>query len=259
MAGGQEMAAVRVRSPGRASGHYFSGGAALANAGGVGGGGLFVPMFNLLLGYDAKTSTALSKSMIMGGAIASVCFNVQLKHPTFDQPLIDYGLARLMQPTLLLGISLGVTCNVIFPPWLITVMLFLLLLLMTYKTLDKGVAMWTKESQVAHQHSAVRATPLPSFSDASPLPAHHPPSAPLGPHHVTALLLVRRHALPFRAAHYDSTRALFDCEKRGRAGRGQPTWGCGVPRLGAAGVFGFESETHYEGMPGLVEVRDGGV
>ena len=36
-------------------------GAALANAGGVGGGGLFVPMFNLFLGYDAKTSTALSK------------------------------------------------------------------------------------------------------------------------------------------------------------------------------------------------------
>ncbi|CAI7881918.1 unnamed protein product, partial [Closterium sp. NIES-54] len=103
-------------------------GAALANAGGVGGGGLFVPMFNLLLGYDAKTSTALSKSMIMGGALASVCFNVQLKHPTFHQPLIDYGLARLMQPTLLLGISVGVTCNVIFPPWLITVMLFLLLL-----------------------------------------------------------------------------------------------------------------------------------
>ncbi|CAI5531428.1 unnamed protein product [Closterium sp. Naga37s-1] len=230
-------------------------GAALANAGGVGGGGLFVPMFNLLLGYDAKTSTALSKSMIMGGALASVCFNVQLKHPTFHQPLIDYGLARLtlcshpqppsplpllpamimggalasvcfnvqlkhptfhqplidyglarlMQPTLLLGISVGVTCNVIFPPWLLTVMLFLLLLLMTYKTLgkgvavrftfhmlplltphstthyrtaphpipfmmtyktlDKGVAMWMKESQVAHQHSTVMATPLLSFSD----------------------------------------------------------------------------------------------
>ncbi|CAI5488158.1 unnamed protein product [Closterium sp. Naga37s-1] len=35
--------------------------AAVANAGGVGGGGLFVPLFNLLLGYDAKSATALSK------------------------------------------------------------------------------------------------------------------------------------------------------------------------------------------------------
>jgi hypothetical protein len=36
-------------------------GGALANAAGVGGGGLFVPMFNLLLGFDAKTATSLSQ------------------------------------------------------------------------------------------------------------------------------------------------------------------------------------------------------
>ncbi|CAI6008516.1 unnamed protein product [Closterium sp. NIES-65] len=124
-------------------------GAALANAGGVGGGGLFVPLFNLLLGYDAKTSTALSKSMIMGGAIASACFNAGLRHPTNNhRSLIDFSIARLMQPMLLLGISIGVMCNVVFPPWLITVMLCVLLSFMTYKTLGKGIATWRKESRV---------------------------------------------------------------------------------------------------------------
>ncbi|CAI5996073.1 unnamed protein product [Closterium sp. NIES-64] len=306
-------------------------GAALANAGGVGGGGLFVPMFNLLLGYDAKTSTALSKSMIMGGALASVCFNVQLKHPTFHQPLIDYGLARLMQPTLLLGISVGVTCNVIFPPWLITVMLFLLLLLMTYKTLDKGVAMWMKESQVAHQHSAVRATPLPSFSDSckcyapprpiiplllpsdrttslpsswsdhssivrawvslylrrpllliflsSPLPASLPPAPPrpiiprLLPSDRTTSLpsswsdVLRLSTSLHARSHAHSVRALFDCESVGEPAdsslhgaveyQGLARHGLaweGQARDGLAreeGVFGFGSETHYAGRPGV--------
>lgn len=36
-------------------------GAALGSVGGVGGGGIFVPMFTLIIGFDPKTSTALSK------------------------------------------------------------------------------------------------------------------------------------------------------------------------------------------------------
>eukprot|EP00850_Spirogloea_muscicola_P016300 SM000131S26730 [mRNA] locus=s131:223887:227709:- [translate_table: standard] len=122
-------------------------GAALANAGGVGGGGLFVPMFNLLLNFDAKTSAALSKAMIMGGMIASFVFNVQLKHPTLDRPLIDYDIALLLQPLLLLGISVGVSCNVMFPPWLIIFLLTVLLLLMSYKTIGTGIKTWKKETQ----------------------------------------------------------------------------------------------------------------
>ncbi|XP_057773060.1 sulfite exporter TauE/SafE family protein 3-like isoform X2 [Salvia miltiorrhiza] len=37
-------------------------GAALASVGGVGGGGIFVPMLSLIIGFDPKTSTAISKS-----------------------------------------------------------------------------------------------------------------------------------------------------------------------------------------------------
>ncbi|CAI5462800.1 unnamed protein product [Closterium sp. Yama58-4] len=89
------------------------------------------------------------QAMIMGGAIASACFNAGLRHPTNNhRSLIDFSIARLMQPMLLLGISIGVMCNVIFPPWLITVMLCVLLSFMTYKTLGKGIATWRKETRV---------------------------------------------------------------------------------------------------------------
>ena len=36
-------------------------GAALGSVGGVGGGGIFVPMLTLIIGFDAKSSTAISK------------------------------------------------------------------------------------------------------------------------------------------------------------------------------------------------------
>lgn len=36
-------------------------GAALGSIGGVGGGGIFVPMLTLIIGFDAKSSTAISK------------------------------------------------------------------------------------------------------------------------------------------------------------------------------------------------------
>lgn len=38
-------------------------GAAFGSVGGVGGGGIFVPMLALIIGFDPKSSTAISKCM----------------------------------------------------------------------------------------------------------------------------------------------------------------------------------------------------
>ncbi|KAF7817140.1 sulfite exporter TauE/SafE family protein 3 [Senna tora] len=65
-------------------------GAAFGSVGGVGGGGIFVPMLILIIGFDPKSATAISKCMIMGAAISTVYFNLKLKHPTLDIPMIDY-------------------------------------------------------------------------------------------------------------------------------------------------------------------------
>ena len=47
--------------------------------------------------------------------------------PFLSDPCPLLAMARLMQPALLLGISLGVIFNVVFPAWLITVLLTILL------------------------------------------------------------------------------------------------------------------------------------
>ncbi|KAF5932093.1 hypothetical protein HYC85_028264 [Camellia sinensis] len=108
-------------------------GAAFGSVGGVGGGGIFVPMLTLIIGFDAKSSTAISKckccislfslgmrfriyeeyfsssfsvgcekleGMITGAAAATVYYNLKLRHPTLDLPIIDYDLALLFQPML---------------------------------------------------------------------------------------------------------------------------------------------------------------
>ena len=36
-------------------------GASFGSVGGVGGGGIFVPMLSLIIGFDAKSATAISK------------------------------------------------------------------------------------------------------------------------------------------------------------------------------------------------------
>ncbi|KAJ0006746.1 hypothetical protein Pint_29776 [Pistacia integerrima] len=121
-------------------------GAACGSVGGVGGGGIFVPMLALIIGFDAKSSTALSKCMITGTAVATVVYNLRQRHPTLDQPVIDYDLALLFQPMLVLGISIGVAFNVIFADWMITVLLIILFLVMSTKAFLRGIETWKKET-----------------------------------------------------------------------------------------------------------------
>ncbi|CAI0444081.1 unnamed protein product [Linum tenue] len=64
--------------------------------------------------------------MLMDSAASTVYYNFRLRHPTLDMPIIGYDLALLIQPMLMLGISIGVTFNVIFADWMVTVLLIVL-------------------------------------------------------------------------------------------------------------------------------------
>lgn len=66
--------------------------------------------------------------MITAGAAATVLYNLRLRHPTLELPLIDYDLALLFQPMLVLGISIGVSLNVVLPEWVITILVIVVLL-----------------------------------------------------------------------------------------------------------------------------------
>ncbi|KAL6846294.1 hypothetical protein ACP4OV_023742 [Aristida adscensionis] len=144
-------------------------GAAFGSVGGVGGGGIFVPMLTLIIGFDPKSSTAISKCMIMGASVSTVYYNLKLKHPTLDMPVIDYDLAVLIQPMLMLGISIGVIFNVIFPDWLVTVLLIILFLGTSTKAFLKGIETWKKET-ITKAEAAKRLEQTSEEPEYAPLP-----------------------------------------------------------------------------------------
>jgi len=119
--------------------------ASVSSAGGVGGGSLFLPILNLVAGLSLKRATAYSSFMVTGGAASNVLYNLACTGG--GGPLIDYDIALLFQPCLLLGVSIGVVCNVMFPEWLITVLFSLFLASCTAKTCRAGLKIWRSESR----------------------------------------------------------------------------------------------------------------
>ncbi|KAK1403346.1 Transmembrane protein TauE-like [Heracleum sosnowskyi] len=121
-------------------------GSGLGTVGGVGGGGIFVPMLTLIVGFDTKSAAALSKCMIMGASAASVWYNLNVQHPCREVPIIDYDLALLFQPMLMLGITFGVSLSVVFPYWVITILIVVLFLGTSSRSFFKAIELWKEET-----------------------------------------------------------------------------------------------------------------
>jgi hypothetical protein len=120
----------------------------LANAGGVGGGGVFVPLLMLVVGLSGKWAIPVSNCMILAGAIPATFFNLMKRHPTRDRPLLDTNAALLLIPATLAGTTPGVMLNVLFPEWLVSAMLICLLTYTSTQTFQKGKREWRKDGEI---------------------------------------------------------------------------------------------------------------
>ena len=120
--------------------------AAISSAGGVGGGGLFIPILTIVGGHDVKTASTYSAFMVTGGSVANVAAYT-LWRSGGARRLIDCEMALLCQPWLLLGVSCGVVLNVVFPEWLIMLMFVVFVAGCTFKTCRSGAACWRLESR----------------------------------------------------------------------------------------------------------------
>ncbi|KAL4424162.1 hypothetical protein ABPG75_001463 [Micractinium tetrahymenae] len=121
--------------------------AALANSAGVGGGAFIVPLMALGLGFDIKQSTALSQAVIAGGALGAVACALPERHPLDSRrPVIDYQLALVITPPLLLGCTSGVLLNQLMPSWGVTFLLIPLLGHLTWRTACTAAKLHRAES-----------------------------------------------------------------------------------------------------------------
>jgi len=124
----------------------------LAAGAGIGGGGLFVPIYMALLGAGPKGAVPLSKATILGGAIGNFISLGFARHPKAkthrqaDRPMIDYEASTFMQSGELLGVVFGVLLNNLLPAICIVVFLVFILSFNAFKTLKKGIAIRKKET-----------------------------------------------------------------------------------------------------------------
>ena len=81
----------------------------------------------------------------MGASASSFWYNLRVPHPCREVPILDYDLALLFQPMLMLGITLGVALSVVFPYGLITVLIIILFLgntkLLTFKFYSQSMCL----------------------------------------------------------------------------------------------------------------------
>lgn len=119
----------------------------LSAGSGLGGGGLLVPAYIILMSLSSHEAVPLSKATIFGGAIASFMLNIGKRHPLVrSRPIIDYETVLLMEPMTLAGTIVGVNMNAVFPEWLITVCIVWLLTKTAVRTFSKGKKIWKEET-----------------------------------------------------------------------------------------------------------------
>ena len=110
-------------------------GGAVASGAGIGGGGVYVPLF-ILFGWG-KGAVERSLGATTGLSIAMIIMIAPRRHPTVSRPLIDYKTMLLLEPIVLLGTVPGKILNKVFPTLLLYVLLLILLIVICIRTWQK--------------------------------------------------------------------------------------------------------------------------
>lgn len=130
----------------------------IAAGGGIGGGGMLVPIYILVLGFKPKYAIPLSNVTVLGGSLANTMVNWKKRHPLTERPLIDWDLILIMEPLTIGGALIGAILNKVLPEQIVVLMLVLLLSFTAYTTLTKAVSMYKKETKAMKNSSTNNTT-----------------------------------------------------------------------------------------------------
>jgi len=130
----------------------------IAAGGGIGGGGILVPIYILVMGFSPKHAIPLSNITVFGGALANTYLNAKKRHPLADRPLVDWDLILVMEPLTIAGALVGAFLNKVLPEELLTFLLVALLSFTAYNTLKKAMKMYKIESE--HMKAASKESEL---------------------------------------------------------------------------------------------------
>ena len=75
----------------------------IAASGGVGGGGILVPLLIIVYEFHPKYAIPLSNFTILGSSITNMVLNIPKRHPDTERPLVDWDLILVMEPLTMAG------------------------------------------------------------------------------------------------------------------------------------------------------------
>ncbi|GAB5356420.1 hypothetical protein AAMO2058_000288200 [Amorphochlora amoebiformis] len=118
----------------------------VASGVGMGGGGILVPLYTLMMGLSTKQAIPLSNATIFGGSIVNLIAYFKRRHPAVNKPLIDWDLILVMEPVTILGALIGSFINKLLPGWLTSFFLVVVLSVTTFRLLSKARRMYSEET-----------------------------------------------------------------------------------------------------------------
>jgi len=131
-------------------------GLVVAAGGGIGGGGILVPIYILVMGFSPKHAIPLSNITVFGGALANTALNWPKRHPHANRPLVDWDLIMVMEPLTIAGALIGAFLNKLLNETLLVVMLVALLSFTAYNTLKKSMKMYAIETKHIQEELRLR-------------------------------------------------------------------------------------------------------
>ena len=120
----------------------------LSNVGGIGGGGIAIPMVQIFFGWqDLKKAIAISSFSICCSSFGRFMYNWNEPHPEKKTMRgVDYGLTNVMMPLALIGTQVGAFVYLACPALVINILLTVLLIFLWIKSILKMIEVIKKEN-----------------------------------------------------------------------------------------------------------------
>ncbi len=118
----------------------------LSSIGGIGGGGLLLPVFILIGSFGIDYSIPLTIVTVAGTSFVKFIVFFQKKHNlSFKRDMIDYLLVMIIVPFDSSLSFVGYVLNVTSPLWFLTINIFIVLSIMTTKMFCRGIELYKLE------------------------------------------------------------------------------------------------------------------
>lgn len=120
----------------------------ITNVGGLGGGGVLIPVSQGFFKFEAKNAIALSNFTIFISGLVRYFMNLDKMHPLKPwSVIIDYDYVVILLPAAMIGAQIGVMINIVTPSLIIIILLELFILMLQIYLLYRFVLIFRSENR----------------------------------------------------------------------------------------------------------------